>query len=772
MEEPELLAKSLKDKNGLPRFEETLWGHTVKTMESFEVMFGAPGKAPTRLASRWLAFFGLSDSAMEAFLVNGRAACGLHDLGKGTGFFQDMLRGLRAISVLRHEHLSGIFLWLPDVASWLDAIPLLDRKIVFCAIAGHHLRCKREDFAQPLEDLKSFRLLPDGICALFNKIGVALGAPFEARGEMLVSPLWSLDGRGGFDLKAFREDALHQMGRFHRRELKKDPFRARLLMGVRAALILADSSGSGLAREEKDLSNWLETAFGEPLSASYVEANVIARRVDQIERSKGRFQWSDFQDAAEGIGPRGLLLAPCGSGKTLAAWRWIKARLKEQPAARVIFLYPTRATATEGFRDYVSWAPEADASLLTGTAAYELEGMFESPDDDRSSKSFTVEDRLYALGYWHRRVFSATVDQFLGFMQHVYRSVCLMPLLADSVVVIDEVHSFDRSLFSALKLFLKSFHVPVLCMTASLTPLRRKELVEECGLTAFPASSEAFPALEAGATMERYRVGVLEDEAQATSAALNARDSGKKILWVVNTVVRCQALARSLGALCYHSRFKLEDRKARHTDIIEAFQSGNEPVLAITTQVCEMSLDLDADVLISETAPITALIQRMGRCNRHATPGSGKVGEVFFYMPVDELPYSADDLAGSSDFTTAMAGRTVNQATLEELLEQFGTSTFEPERYAAFLENGPWAVSRESGLRDANDFSVTAILTEDVGRYFEMKRQQKATDGLYLPVPRKNARKHPRLGAFPQVAESSHYDPMFGFFDHPLEVIL
>ena len=39
--------------------------------------------------------------------------------------------------------------------------------------------------------------------------------------------------------------------------------------------------------------------------------------------------------------------------------------------------------------------------------------------------------RLYALGFWTRRIFSATVDQFLSFLQYGYGSVCLLPLLAD-----------------------------------------------------------------------------------------------------------------------------------------------------------------------------------------------------------------------------------------------------------------------------------------------------------------------------------------------------
>ena len=771
MSEPHLLAKSPQDKTS-PRFEETLLGHTVRAVECFDAMFGSH-EAPTHLAERWLAFFGLPRENMRRFLVNGRVACRLHDLGKGTQPFLEMLQGRRVPQPIRHEHLSGLFLWLPEVAQWLDSIDHVDRKVVFSAVAGHHLRCKAKDFAQPLTaEIKSFRLYTKGIEEILQHAGKSFGVSFKPQSFPFVHERWTFDGRGGFDLRKLRDTVLRDLQRFPRSESKKSPDLPRMVTAVRAALILADSSGSGLVREHKDIQNWLRAAFGESLDVDYIEAKIIIPRVQQIEQGKGKFQWGTFQVAAETLGSRALLLAPCGSGKTLAAWRWIKARLQERPAARVIFLYPTRATATEGFRDYVSWAPETDGSLLTGTAAFELDGLFASPDDERYGKDFSTEDRLYALAYWHRRVFSATVDQFLGFMQQVYRSVCLMPLLADSVVVFDEVHSFDRSLFSALKSFLRNFEVPVLCMTASLPSARRKELEDECGLDVFPRDFMDFPDLQMAAAMPRYHVTLLEDEEEAMTVAGNALVEGKRVLWVVNTVSRCQKLAKALNALCYHSRFKLEDRKNRHKDVIETFKGSKGAVLAVTTQVCEMSLDLDADVLISESAPITAMIQRMGRCNRHAAPGSDKMGDVFFYVPENEMPYSPEDMEGSAAFLSELAGCEVNQLMLEKLLERLGPDACEAEKYSAFLENGPWAASREEGLRDSNDFSVTAILNTDIGEYFRLKSEHRPTDGLYLPVPRKFAGQHPRLGRFPMTADSSRYDPLFGFFDHPLEVII
>ena len=282
----------------------------------------------------------------------------------------------------------------------------------------------------------------------------------------------------------------------------------------------------------------------------------------------------------------------------------------------MIFLYPTRATATEGFHDYVSWAPEADAALAHGAAEYDLQDMFTSPnepDDPRARKSFEVERKLYALGFWTRRVFSATVDQFLAFVQYHYGSICLLPLLADSVVVVDEVHSFDRGMFAALKAILQTFDIPVLCMTASLPQTRRQELVEECGLTLYDDKPGRLGDI-AGAA--RYQVARI-DPGKAHQQVAEALALGKRVLWVVNTVRRAQEAAQSLAAdglaaefyvapgvplHCYHSRFRLMDRQARHRQAIRAFQREGEghAVLAITTQVCEMSLDMDADVLVTE----------------------------------------------------------------------------------------------------------------------------------------------------------------------------
>ena len=89
----------------------------------------------------------------------------------------------------------------------------------------------------------------------------------------------------------------------------------------------------------------------------------------------------------------------------------------------------------------------------------------------------------------------------------------------------------------------------------------------------------------------------------------------------------------------YHSRYRYRDRLARQRIVIDGFLPENPPMLAVTTQVAEMSLDLSADLLISEYAPVASLIQRLGRVNRFADEPS-EIKPALFLQPENAMPYA------------------------------------------------------------------------------------------------------------------------------------
>ncbi len=748
----------------------TLADHTRAVLRAVCVMFGEPPR-PTRLAREWLRFFRLDADDFGAFFHNLWVAGAAHDIGKANDGFQRAVRhcGEQAI---RHEHLSALLLWQEPVQAWLRAHreERIDAEIVIAAVVSHHLKVSDKEFATCLVDseraaVRVYVAAPD-VAAVLSMAAEKLAASpvdLSATGEV-----WDFEAIG-----AARERFQAHMHRFNR-ALRGDERRKRLLLAVKAALIAVDSAGSAIRRMGQDLEEWLGAAFDRPpLTEVAIEEGVITPRVRELA-SKGRWHgFHDFQSAAGALGPRALLLSGCGTGKTLAAWMWIAAQLRSRAAARVIFLYPTRATATEGFRDYVSWTGPEMAALVSGTSQYDLEGMFSNPADLRFGRDYTAPERLFALAYWHRAVFSATVDSFLAFMSNRYAALCTVPLLADSVIVFDEVHSFDDSMFRALDRFLTFFDAPVLCMTASLPRDRIRVLHHECGLEVFPREPGQFENLHRQAVAPRYRVRWIEGDA-GHEIAIAALRAGKKVLWVINTVPRCQEVAQRLMAelagafatLCYHSRLRLADRRRRHEDTIALFRRDGPGVL-LSTQVCEMSLDLDADVLITEVAEVPALIQRMGRCCREPIPSEGRIGEVYVYQPAAPRPYTTREIEAGVAFARELAIReSVTQADLAEYLarSEVMDPSFAVGGFTGFLDSGWYAMARDDSFREDDEYTVDCVLDADLVAYLRARAGGSGqAAGFIVPVPRRFTEAHPQLGAYVRVAPSAHYDERFGF---------
>jgi CRISPR-associated endonuclease/helicase Cas3 len=92
-----------------------------------------------------------------------------------------------------------------------------------------------------------------------------------------------------------------------------------------------------------------------------------------------------------------------------------------------------------------------------------------------------------------------------------------------------------------------------------------------------------------------------------------------------------------------HSRFRPIDRD-RHAKLL--FGEGDRIVIA--TQAIEAGVDVSARLLVTELAPWSSLVQRMGRCNRYAEFSDAKVLWVNI-VPKDEkddllLPYAHIEL--------------------------------------------------------------------------------------------------------------------------------
>ncbi|MBX3288301.1 MAG: CRISPR-associated helicase Cas3' [Acidobacteria bacterium] len=816
VENKPLLAKSIR--TGKPPV--TLEEHLRDTEKAAYEIF----RLDKRWGQNWCRFFKIYDKVQqEKFLLNVRIAALFHDIGKANEDFQ------KAVSqngfyqqTIRHEHLSALILHLPEVRKWLSDNKDLDLEVITAAVLSHHIKAIDKDghdykWMQPKGSLVlKLNINHDEVQNTFNRIREI--AKFSNAPQLNLE-IWSKYSPWAEAENDGKNTAI-QFGR--KVKPGKDEGRLGFLLAVKAGLIAADAVSSGLVREGENIDEWInEKVHREAISNDEIFNEIIKKRAWSILGSKALEQkkleiaelitsgqaveesfntklWSDFQKSSASLGKLALLLAACGAGKTIAAWIWALAISRSYSIGKVIFLYPTRGTATEGFKDYVGFAPETEASLLHGTSEYELEGIAENPNEATKDKDYSKEtnDRLFALGFWGKRYFSATVDQFLSFLENNYSSICMLPVLADAAIIIDEVHSFDKHMFESLICFLKQFDVPVLCMTATLPP-SRKENLANAGLRVYPSKDEQkkLNDLNWAEKRPRYNLEILTQESatdrenEVLKIAVDEFNAGKRVLWVVNTVKRCQSLAlrfkklTGIEPIVYHSRYTTGDRKIQHEATVNAFKQLDEAKIAITTQVCEMSLDLDADVLITEIAPITSLVQRFGRSNRHLARGLDFRSRLVAYMPENDKPYNQkDDLDPATAFLKDLPVTDISQRVLAEKLEEHvKRERHHDGDFAPFLNGGYFAVPGP-GLRDTDELTEPCVLLRDIDKVKQRLREKRTIDEFVIGVPKNkenlftlsdielselNVERPKDLPRYLNVANSRFYRTNYGFITDP-----
>ncbi|WP_036095094.1 CRISPR-associated helicase/endonuclease Cas3 [Leptospira weilii] len=763
--EGKLLAKT-KTNDGR---EISLQEHSLDTETAGSAIF----KKGSRFLNNWLRFFKVKKEDEEKFLLNLSVACLFHDIGKANEDFQKAINETTFFHQgIRHEHLSAFVLHLPEIRKWLSQNKNLDLPIITSAVLCHHLKATDKNehpykwLKKPLRDLVILNLSHGEVKRILEKVNQLLN------GSLSIPQL---------NYKSFRieDENWNKAIQSGAKEsgilvFKLDEDRKQLYLALKAALIVSDSASSGLVRENHLIEKWIPNVIhSDEIKENEILKEIIEKRMNDKKIST----LHQFQKQVVTKGNRVLLMAGCGMGKTLAAWNWANEVSKKQKISKVIFLYPTRGTAAEGFKDYASWAPESDVTLMHGTSEYELDSMFKNPEDEKSKKDFGISEeneRLFALAFWSKKFFSATADQFLSFLQNNYKGICLLPVLSECALVVDEVHSFDKVMFASLLSFLKHFDLPILCMTATLTPKNKQSLLE-LGLEQFPKNEDK-KELEDLIKLEnhpRYNKTILENSKHAKEIAIKSFREGKRVLWVLNTVTRCQEMYKELTeelqteVYCYHSRFKLSDRKDIHEKTVNAFQGYSQNCIAVTTQVCEMSLDLDADVLISEYAPVSSMVQRFGRANRHLKKGEDFRAELYLYEVVGCLkPYLPSDIASAEKFLKNLPDKDISQNLLATKLEEYSNQEYKTLPSASFIDGGYFALSND--YRDIEEFTVQAILDEDFEEANKLLRSKKPIDPFILPVPfKKNfnlrSEEHSILPKYLWVVSGQNYTNERGF---------
>lgn len=694
-----LLAKSPKDR-GKPIPRETLAGHLVDVVLTTRTIIDNYGADILR--GMGLARNGFVDLLAKSLM----RASFLHDLGKANSHFQRAVQEKGFVpQAFRHEWLSA---WIPlksiDFRKWIfDGLDDLAINSILFAVLGHHLKFPDGSVLSPREGtgLGTIDVFLDdqSLFSCMVELGHALGTKTPGRfNPLIIDPF----NNPLAELKSWIVDAFIW---FERRGEEERRFIALL----KALLIASDVAGSALARDGIEPTQWVESALGRLCRAEVFE-NVVERSL------QGR-RLRDFQVKVAGSSSDKLFIrAGCGSGKTLAAFLWAQRRAEGK---KLFFCYPTTGTASEGFRDY--FLPEEmgiEAELVHSRAVFDIEDIMRSPGENASEGlGESPEDDLLkidSLVAWDVPVTVCTSDQVLGLVQNNRKPLFTFPCLGNAAFVFDEIHQYDDTMFRSLLVFLRAFPEAYICMmTASLQKDRLQALEET--LSELGKSLEIIdgpPELESA---KRYRsMGIFDEPPWSEVQA--SLERGEKVLWVANTVNRCvtlakEAKARGMNPIVYHSRFRYGDRVRKHRMAVDAFKAKGA-ALVMATQVCEVSLDISSQLLVTDLAPPSALIQRMGRLNRWVEDCASCVDmPVLYLQPDGSKPYTDHDIELARKWLGFLGESPLSQEDLDKAFMRVSAEEGLAGIESKWLDGGPF--SSPAPVREPA-YTAPFIMEEDL----------------------------------------------------------
>lgn len=717
-----LLAKRAKQPTR-PMKKETLLGHTECVFDASQIIldFLRSASSVDIKEDDWVLIEKLS------FL-----SAIFHDIGKANNIFQGMLKGEKEYygrnHPVRHEILSSLLiakLW-NDLSEWInslsrrcsisykDDIPL--SYLISWIVGGHHLRLNGGRSIFDEYPIRETNIPITGLTFFAGHEDVAAILDIASRfaGDKHNIPCKDMVIYQGLEVDRIKEkfeEFVYESEEFRNsisEELKNS------LAISKAVLIASDVSASALARNYNNMkAKWMEKALNNLINKNELE-RIVRSRLGNNYKLFG-FQTRIAQSKRQCT----LVLAACGSGKTIAAYKWAQEWAQGR---KLFFCYPTTGTASAGFADYLLAQSSIERDLIHSRSSVDLEYMLSGDEEDE----FFIEGTLKidSLRAWPQKIIACTADVVLGLVQNNRRGLFSFPAIMLGAFVFDEVHSYDRRLFGSLLTFLKVFNkAPVLLMSASL-PKSRIEAIKKA--VDDRLSSPIFGD-ERREGKKRYSLSWMKDKEACLKRAEHALKEKKKVLWICNTVGRaielydlareCYKRFDNLQIHLYHSRYKYADRIEKQKRVLESFKNhkyGKRPTLVIATQVCEMSLDISADIMVSELPPFPFLIQRLGRVNRDEEDFM-EIGEkehnAFIYRPEEAAPYELEDLdLSEAIIRSKILDKPISQKELARILDELQEEEEYPDSSA--WVDGCW----ESFIRPVREGEETIpiVLAGDI----------------------------------------------------------
>ncbi|MHC1757080.1 MAG: CRISPR-associated helicase Cas3' [Methanosarcina sp.] len=549
------------------------------------------------------------------FLRSSLLSVVLHDIGKCTDIFQQMMVAKQKGDHFdyrenyRHELVSFIYTVYGSAALTHQEGQLVGKlPIEALAVLGHHKAINPNmSFFEKERKNETPSIIEDGV----NQALLLAKQIFEKEGYDFPDPLFKLNTKNIDPYKKASEFLNNFVAKIFQEENNSEAIRPTYLL-LKAILHYSDwhgSSGSDVNYHLQAKSTELVSEIGKRCELKNIDFAGL----------------TEFQEECASTLGHVIAIAPTGSGKTEASLLWALNNIENMGGGKLVYLLPTMVTANSLFSRLEGYFGKGNVGLTHSTASF----MFQEEEDNQEERRNVLFDKSFI-----KPATVATIDQLLvtGFNHGKWTLV--EANAANAVIVIDEIHSYDSW---TLGLIIKSIE--------HFSKLGTRFMLMSATMPTYLINllSKAFSSVELikdnfllNSCRNRYTTcdKYIDD---AISDIEKSVYDGKKTLVVVNNVAKCQELYKKLSFLnpvCYHSKFTLED-KIKKESFIE------DTNLLIATQVVEVSLDIDFDVMFCECAPPDAIVQRAGRVNRRRNKTDSRIF-IFKASDISKRIYDPD----------------------------------------------------------------------------------------------------------------------------------
>lgn len=470
--------------------------------------------------------------------------------------------------------------------------------------------------------------------------------------------------------------------------------------------------------------------------------------------------------SAESDKPHTIVVACTGAGKTDFLFRRCKGR--------VFYTLPFQASINAMFQrvsgDLKKDNPDLDIRLLHSASSLAIKGR-------------TVEEKIIQ-GHVGSAVKILTPHQIAGIIFGTNGYEATLIDIKGCDVILDEIHTYTditRAIVLKIVQVLKALGCRIHIGTATMPSVLYYQILDLLGkenVLEVKLNNEELDQFD------RHIVYKINSWESAVPIIAKAIEEDKKVLLVCNRVQSAQQVFYQIKekypripSMLIHSRFKRGAREEMEKMLMGKdkdghstgqFNTSEKACFVVSTQVVEVSLDISFDLMITECAPLDAMIQRFGRVNRKRDENTiGKFKPVYVIAPPETekeaKPYELKTLQDS--YAQLPDGDVLHERDIQQKIDRVFPTVDMPEieEHAIFKKSGEWTIHElthrpKSFLLERLDIdSVACIVEADEQRYMIGNYEERIQ--MEIPVRYWSVQKFNQLqvGSKPFIVPDSAY---------------